>query len=69
MFQWAQIRHMHLVEGVPKKEVARRLKLDVKTVRRAIARPTPRCGCRRRGRAASTRAGGGSGGGCARSRG
>ena len=41
MFQWAQIRHMHLVEGVPKKEVARRLKLDVKTVRRAIAQPTP----------------------------
>ncbi len=41
MFQWAQIRHMHLVEGVPKKEVARRLKLDVKTVRRAIGRPTP----------------------------
>ena len=41
MFQWAQIRHMHLVEGVPKKEVARRLKLDVKTVRRAIGRSTP----------------------------
>jgi transposase len=29
---------MHLVEGVPKKEVARRLGLDVKTVRRALSR-------------------------------
>ncbi len=36
--QWAEIRHMHLVAGVPKKEVARRLGLDVKTVRRALAR-------------------------------
>ena len=41
MFQWAQVRHLHLAEGVPKKEIARRLKLDVKTVRRAIGRPTP----------------------------
>ena len=41
MSQWAEIRHLHLVEGVPKKEIARRLKLDVKTVRRAIARSTP----------------------------
>ena len=32
---------MHLVEKLPKKEIARRLKLDVKTVRRAIGRPTP----------------------------
>lgn len=38
--QWAEIRHMHLVEGVAKKEVARRLGLDVKTVRRALARET-----------------------------
>ncbi len=36
--QWAEIRHMHLVAGVPKKEVARRLGLDVKTVRRALSR-------------------------------
>ncbi len=36
--QWAEIRHMHLVEGVPKKELARRLSLDVKTVRAAIGR-------------------------------
>ena len=35
------IRHLHLVEGVPKKEIARRLQLDVKTVRRAIGRPKP----------------------------
>ena len=41
MSQWAKVRHLHLVEGVPKKEIARRLKLDVKTVRRAIGRPTP----------------------------
>ena len=41
MSQWAEIRHLHLVEGVPKKEIARRLELDVKTVRRAIGRPTP----------------------------
>ncbi|MCY4634543.1 MAG: hypothetical protein OXG04_08595 [Acidobacteria bacterium] len=40
MSQWAEIRHLHLVEGVSKKEIARRLKLDVKTVRRAIGRPT-----------------------------
>lgn len=36
MSQWAEIRHMHLVDGVAKKEVARRLGLDVKTVRRAL---------------------------------
>ena len=41
MSQWAEVRHLHLVEGVPKKEIARRLKLDVNTVRRAIGRPTP----------------------------
>ena len=41
MSQWADIRHLHLVDGVSKKEIARRLKLDVKTVRRAIGRPTP----------------------------
>ncbi len=41
MSQWAEIRHLHLVERVPKKEIARRLKLDVKTVRRAVERPTP----------------------------
>ena len=41
MTQWAEVRHLHLVGGVPKKEIARRLKLDVKTVRRAIGRSTP----------------------------
>ena len=41
MSQWAEIRHLHLVEKLLKKEIARRLKLDVKTVRRAIVRPTP----------------------------
>ena len=42
MSQWAEIRHLHLVDGVPKKEIARRLKLDVKTVRRAVDRQTAR---------------------------
>lgn len=37
MSQWAEIRHMHLVDGVPKKEIARRMGLNVKTVRRAVA--------------------------------
>jgi transposase len=34
--QWAEIRHMHIVDGVPKKELARRFGLDVKTIRRAV---------------------------------
>jgi len=38
MSQWAEIRHMHLVDGVAKREIARRLDLDVKTVRRAVSR-------------------------------
>lgn len=41
MSQWAEIRHMHLSEGVPKKQVARRLGVDVKTVRRAVASAEP----------------------------
>ena len=41
MSQWAEVRHLHLVEGVPKKEIAQRLKLDVKTVRRAVGWSTP----------------------------
>ena len=41
MSQWAEVRHLHLVEKVPKKEIARRLQLDVKTVRRAVEQPTP----------------------------
>jgi len=36
MSQWAEIRHMHVVDGVSKKQVARRLGLDVKTVRSAL---------------------------------
>ena len=35
----AEIRHMHLVEGVPKKEVARRLGVNIKTVRRHVLGP------------------------------
>ena len=41
MSQWAEIRQMHLVDGVPKKEIGRRFGLDVKTVRRAIGRAEP----------------------------
>ena len=41
MTLWAEVRHLHLVEDVPKREIARRLKLDVKTVRRAISQPVP----------------------------
>ena len=41
MSQWAEVRHLHLVEGVSKKEIARRLQLDIKTVRRAVGRATP----------------------------
>ena len=43
MSQWVEIRDLHLVEGVAKKEAARRLKLDVKTVRRAV-RPADTAG-------------------------
>ena len=39
MSQWAEIRHLHLVEGVAKKQIARRLPLDIKTVRRAVEPP------------------------------
>jgi len=41
MTQWAEIRHLHEVERVPKKELARRFQLDVKTIRRALKRATP----------------------------
>ena len=39
MSQWAEVRHLHLVEGVAKKQIARRLQLDIKTVRRAVEQP------------------------------
>jgi len=39
--QWAEIRYMHLTDGIPKREVARRLGVDVKTVRRAVAADEP----------------------------
>ena len=41
MSQWAEIRHMHVVGKVPKKAIARRLGVDVKTVRRALQRQKP----------------------------
>ena len=33
---WLEIRRLHLREKIPKKAVARRLSVDIKTVRRAI---------------------------------
>jgi len=51
--QWAEIRHMYLTDHVPKREVARRMGVDVKTVRRALERTdaprrrnSPPRGCR-----------------------
>lgn len=41
MSQWAEVRQMHLVDKRPRKEIARRLGLDVKTVRRAVASSEP----------------------------
>jgi transposase len=41
MSQWAEIRHLALVEAVAKKEIARRLGVDIKTVRRALSREVP----------------------------
>ena len=37
MSQWPEIRQMHVVDDVPKKQIAERLGLDIKTVRRAVA--------------------------------
>ena len=39
--QWAEIRQMHMAQQIPKKEVARRLGVNVKTVRRALERTEP----------------------------
>ena len=39
--QWAEIRQMYYADAVPKKEIVRRFGLDVKTVRRALARGDP----------------------------
>lgn len=36
--QWAEIRHMYFADHIPKKQIARRLGVDVKTVRRALER-------------------------------
>lgn len=36
MSQWTEIRHMFLSQGISKKQIARRLGLDIKTVRRAL---------------------------------
>ena len=41
MTQWAEIRHQHDVLGIPKKEIARRFEIDVKTVRRALVSKEP----------------------------
>ena len=41
MTEWAELRHLHYVEGVGKRELARRFGRDVKTIRRALRRETP----------------------------
>ena len=46
--EWAEMRHQHEVDGVPKKELSRRFGRDVKTVRRALARTGPPVARRRR---------------------
>src|SRR3989338_2982904 len=38
---WSEIRRLHLVHGIYKKEIARRLQLSVKTVRRALKCDAP----------------------------
>ncbi len=47
MSQWAEIRQMHVVDGVPKKQIAERLGLDIKTVRRAVAQAAAAAPARR----------------------
>jgi len=39
--EWAEIRHLHQVESVPKRELARRFGRDVKTIRRALSATEP----------------------------
>ncbi|MBW1688969.1 MAG: hypothetical protein JRS35_28420 [Deltaproteobacteria bacterium] len=46
MSQWAGIRQMFYVDAVPRKQIARRFGLDVKTVRRVLERDEPPV-CRR----------------------
>ena len=41
MEDWAEIRRLHLAEGIPIKEIARRLRLARNTVREAIRSSTP----------------------------
>ena len=52
MSQWAEIRHLHVVEHVPKRAIARRLGVDRKTVERVLgqAQAPPRRRSPRRGR-------------------
>ena len=40
METWAYIRHLFFVEKLPKKAIARKLQLDIKTLRRALKRDT-----------------------------
>lgn len=41
MEDWAEIRRLHLAEGIPIKEIARRLGLARNTVREAVRSATP----------------------------
>lgn len=40
--QWSEIRYVVEVEHVPKRDVARRLSVTIKTVRRALSEKEPR---------------------------
>ncbi|MFT5290379.1 MAG: hypothetical protein ACI8QC_003345 [Planctomycetota bacterium] len=41
MSTWAEIRQVHSVKEVPKKQIARRLGVDVKTFRRGLSTTSP----------------------------
>ena len=49
MEQWAEIRRMHLVEGLSIRGIARRTGRDRKTIRKAIRSPSLRAIAERRG--------------------
>lgn len=55
MEDWAEIRRLHLAEGIPIKEIARRLGLARNTVREAVRSPTPPRYVRRSGGSAVDR--------------
>ena len=47
MSQWAEVRHMHLVDGVPKQQIGQRLGMDVTTVRGVVVLSNPEMSLKR----------------------